>query len=363
MLKAGIVGLPNVGKSTLFNALVANAQAQAANFPFCTIEPNVGTVSVPDERLQQLAELSSSQEIVPTRVEFVDIAGLVAGASQGEGLGNKFLANIREVDAIVHVVRCFEDDDVIHVSGSVDPVRDAEVINLELALSDAAQIEKRRERLKKQLRTSKEAQLEDSALERIAAVLDGGGAARSVELSEEEAALIKPLGLLTAKPIIYAANVSEDDLASGNSYAEAVVALAAKEGAETVRVSAQVEAELIELGDDERKDYLEGLGVSEGGLQSLIRATYSLLGLRTYFTTGEKETRAWTITAGMTAPQAAGVIHTDFERGFIRAQTIGYQQLLDAGSLNEAKAKGQLRSEGKEYVVAEGDVMEFLFNV
>ena len=363
MLKAGIVGLPNVGKSTLFNALVANAQAQAANFPFCTIEPNVGTVSVPDERLQQLAELSKSQNVVPTRVEFVDIAGLVAGASQGEGLGNKFLANIREVDAIVHVVRCFEDDDVIHVSGSVDPVRDAEVINLELALSDAAQIEKRRERLKKQLRTSKEAQLEDSALERIAAVLDGGGAARSVELSEEEAALIKPLGLLTAKPIIYAANVSEDDLASGNSYAEAVVALAAKEGAETVRVSAQVEAELIELGDDERKDYLEGLGVSEGGLQSLIRATYSLLGLRTYFTTGEKETRAWTITAGMTAPQAAGVIHTDFERGFIRAQTIGYQQLLDAGSLNEAKAKGQLRSEGKEYVVAEGDVMEFLFNV
>ena len=363
MLKAGIVGLPNVGKSTLFNALVANAQAQAANFPFCTIEPNVGTVAVPDGRLQQLAELSKSKEVVPTRVEFVDIAGLVAGASQGEGLGNKFLANIREVDAIVHVVRCFEDDDVIHVSGSVDPVRDAEVINLELALADAAQIEKRRERLKKQLRTSKEAQAEDSALERIAAVLDAGGAARSVAISDEEAALIKPLGLLTAKPIIYAANVSEDDLASGNSYAAAVVELAAKEGAETVRVSAQVEAELIELGDEERHDYLEGLGVSEGGLQSLIRATYSLLGLRTYFTTGEKETRAWTITAGMTAPQAAGVIHTDFERGFIRAQTIGYEQLLEAGSLVEAKAKGQLRSEGKEYVVAEGDVMEFLFNV
>ena len=363
MLKAGIVGLPNVGKSTLFNALVANAQAQAANFPFCTIEPNVGTVAVPDARLQQLAELSKSKEVVPTRVEFVDIAGLVAGASQGEGLGNKFLANIREVDAIVHVVRCFEDDDVIHVSGSVDPVRDAEVINLELALADAAQIEKRRERLKKQLRTSKEAQVEDSALERIAAVLDGGGAARSVAISDEEAALIKPLGLLTAKPIIYAANVSEDDLAEGNSYAAAVVELAAKEGAETVRVSAQVEAELIELGDEERHDYLEGLGVSEGGLQSLIRATYSLLGLRTYFTTGEKETRAWTITAGMTAPQAAGVIHTDFERGFIRAQTIGYEQLLEAGSLVEAKAKGQLRSEGKEYVVAEGDVMEFLFNV
>ena len=363
MLKAGIVGLPNVGKSTLFNALVANAQAQAANFPFCTIEPNVGTVAVPDARLQLLAELSKSKEIVPTRVEFVDIAGLVAGASQGEGLGNKFLANIREVDAIVHVVRCFEDDDVIHVSGSVDPGRDAEVINLELALADAAQIEKRRERLKKQLRTSKEAQVEDSALERIAAVLDAGGAARSVAISEEEAALIKPLGLLTAKPIIYAANVSEDDLAQGNSYAAAVAELASKESAETVRVSAQVEAELVELGDEERSDYLEGLGVSEGGLQSLIRATYSLLGLRTYFTTGEKETRAWTITTGMTAPQAAGVIHTDFERGFIRAQTIGYQQLLEAGSFVEAKAKGQLRSEGKDYVVEEGDVMEFLFNV
>jgi len=363
MLKAGIVGLPNVGKSTLFNALVANAQAQAANFPFCTIEPNVGVVAVPDPRLEALRQVSSSKEVVPTRVEFVDIAGLVAGASQGEGLGNKFLANIREVDAIVHVVRCFEDDDVIHVSGSVDPVRDAEVINLELALADASQIEKRRERLKKQLRTNKEAQLEDAALERIAVVLDAGGAARSVGLNEEEKALLKPLGLLTSKPIIYAANVSEDDLATGNSFAEAVAELAKKEGAETVRVSAQVEAELIELGNDERQDYLEGLGVSEGGLRSLIRATYSLLGLRTYFTTGEKETRAWTIEAGMTAPQAAGVIHTDFERGFIRAQTIGYEQLLEAGSLAEAKAKGWLRSEGKEYVVAEGDVMEFLFNV
>jgi GTP-binding protein YchF len=363
MLKAGIVGLPNVGKSTLFNALVANAQAQAANFPFCTIEPNVGVVAVPDPRLEQLRQLSQSREVVPTRVEFVDIAGLVAGASQGEGLGNKFLANIREVDAIVHVVRCFEDDDVIHVSGSVDPVRDAEVINLELALADAAQIEKRRERLKKQLRTSKEAQQEEAALERIAVVLDAGGAARSVTLTDEEQALVQPLGLLTAKPIIYAANVAEDDLAAGNPFAAAVASLAGREGAETVRVSAQVEAELIELGDDERRDYLEGLGVSEAGLQSLIRATYSLLGLRTYFTTGEKETRAWTIKAGMTAPQAAGVIHSDFERGFIRAQTIGYAQLLEAGSLVEARAKGWLRSEGKEYVVAEGDVMEFLFNV
>jgi GTP-binding protein YchF len=363
MLKAGIVGLPNVGKSTLFNALVANAQAQAANFPFCTIEPNSGVVAVPDERLQQLATLSASKEIIPTRVEFVDIAGLVKGASQGEGLGNKFLANIREVDAIVHVVRCFEDDDVIHVSGSVDPLRDAEVINLELALADLAQVEKRRERLKKQLRTSKEAPIEDGALERIQAVLEQGAPARSVALSEEEAALAKPLGLLTAKPIIYATNVSEDDLAGGNAYVEQVKGLAAREGAATVVISAQVEAELIELPEAERAEFLEGLGVSEGGLRSLIRATYSLLGLRTYFTTGEKETRAWTIRAGMSAPQAAGVIHTDFERGFIRAQTIGWQKLLEAGSLVEARNRGWLRSEGKEYVVAEGDVMEFLFNV
>ena len=363
MLKAGIVGLPNVGKSTLFNALVANAQAQAANFPFCTIEPNVGTVSVPDDRLQLLTDLSKSQNTVPTRMEFVDIAGLVKGASQGEGLGNKFLSNIREVDAIVHVVRCFEDDDVIHVSGSVGPARDAEVINLELGLADLSQIEKRRERLKKQMRTSAEAQVEDAALARIQAVLEQGGAARSVEITAEEEGMIKPLGLLTAKPIIYATNVSEDDLADGNAYCSEVIALAEQEGAETVRISAQVEAELVELGDEERADYLEGLGVSEGGLRSLIRATYRLLGLRTYFTTGEKETRAWTFKSGMTAPQTAGVIHTDFERGFIRAQTIGCEKLLEAGSLVEARNKGWLRSEGKDYVVAEGDVMEFLFNV
>ncbi len=363
MLKAGIVGLPNVGKSTLFNALVANAQAQAANFPFCTIEPNIGSVSVPDDRLSQLTQLSSSRNTIPTRIEFVDIAGLVKGASKGEGLGNKFLANIREVDAIVHVIRCFDDEDVIHVSGSVDPVRDAEIINLELGFSDLAQISKRRDRLKKTLRTNKDSLLEDSVLEKVSCALEEGGSARNVELNEEEKLLIKPLGLLTAKPIIYAINLSENELAQGNDFSSKVSALASKEGAASVKVSAQVESELIDLNESDRDDYLDGLGVKEGGLKSLIKATYSLLGLRTYFTTGEKETRAWTIKSGMTAPQAAGVIHTDFERGFIRAQTIDYEKLLQAGSLSEARNKGWLRSEGKDYVVKEGDIMEFLFNV
>ena len=363
MLKVGIVGLPNVGKSTLFNALVANAQATAANFPFCTIEPNVGTVSVPDDRLNLLGSLSQSKALIPTRIEFVDIAGLVEGASQGEGLGNKFLSNIREVDAIVHVVRCFDDDNVVHVSGSVDPLRDIEIINLELGLSDIAQIERRRERLKKQIRTNKESQLEDNILQKINLEIQQGGAARSISLTDEENMLVAPLGLLTAKPIIYASNLSEDELSSGNTYSSNVVDVAKSEAAECIKISAQVEAELIELKESERFDYLQGLGVQEGGLQSLIRASYNLLGLRTYFTTGEKETKAWTINSGMTAPQAAGVIHTDFERGFIRAQTINYAKLLEAGSLTEAKNNGWIRSEGKEYVVNEGDVMEFLFNV
>ena len=363
MLRAGIVGLPNVGKSTLFNALVRQIQAQAANFPFCTIEPNVGVVAVPDPRLQSLADLSCSQAIVPTRLEMVDIAGLVAGASQGEGLGNQFLANIRQVDAIVHVVRCFLDDDVVHVSGSVDPCRDVEVINLELVLADAAQIDKRRQRLQRQRHTSLDAKQEDDVLERLAQALDSGVTARTVSLSPEEERLIQPLGLLTHKPIIYAANVAESHLARGNALALNVVELAHKEAAAAIRVSAQVEAELVELDAEERQDYLSSLGVQEGGLESLIQATYQLLGLRTYFTTGPKETRAWTIRAGMKASQAAGVIHTDFERGFIRAQTIGWQQLLEAGSITEAKSRGWLRSEGRDYVVAEGDVMEFLFNV
>ncbi|AFZ19660.1 redox-regulated ATPase YchF [Allocoleopsis franciscana] len=363
MLRAGIVGLPNVGKSTLFNALVANAKADAANFPFCTIEPNVGVVAVPDERLQVLAKISNSEQIVPTRVEFVDIAGLVKGASQGEGLGNQFLANIREVDAIVHVVRCFDDDDIIHVSGSVDPVRDIEVINLELALSDLAQVDRRIDRTRKQARTNKEAQIELGALEQLSAALNEGQPARQVTLTEEEVESVKVLGLLTAKPVIYAANVSEDDLASGNDWVEQVRQVAVTDNAQVVVVSAQVESELVELPEEERGDFLASLGVEEGGLKSLIRATYELLGLRTFLTTGPKETRAWTIQAGMKAPQAAGAIHTDFERGFIRAETVAYNDLVATGSMNGAKEKGLVRSEGKEYVVQEGDVMLFRFNV
>ncbi|HEY9801567.1 MAG TPA: redox-regulated ATPase YchF [Leptolyngbyaceae cyanobacterium] len=363
MLRAGIVGLPNVGKSTLFNAVVANAKAEAANFPFCTIEPNVGVVAVPDERLNVLSQISSSAQIIPARVEFVDIAGLVKGASQGEGLGNQFLSHIREVDAIVHVVRCFENDDIIHVAGSVDPVRDIEIISLELGLSDLAQIERRIERTRKQARTSKDAQFEVTVLEKLAAALNEGKSARQVSLTEEEAAIIKGLGLLTNKPIIYAANVSEDELATGNEFVERVRQVAAQENAQVVVVSAQVEAELVELPEEDKADFLESLGVKEGGLKSLIRATYTLLGLRTYFTSGPKETRAWTIHAGMSAPQAAGVIHSDFERGFIRAETVAYDDLVATGSLNAAKEKGLVRSEGKEYIVQEGDVMLFRFNV
>lgn len=363
MLRAGIVGLPNVGKSTLFNAVVANAKAQAANYPFCTIEPNVGTVAVPDDRLKVLSDISKSEEIIPARVEFVDIAGLVKGASQGEGLGNKFLANIREVDAIVHVVRCFDDDDIIHVSGSVDPARDVEVINLELGLADLDQIDRRIDRSRKQARTSKEAQQEVEILERLSAALNEGKSARQVVLNEEEELIIKPLGLLSRKPVIYACNVSEDDLATGNEWVEQVRKLAAQENAQVVVISAQVESELIELPEEDRADFLASLGVEEGGLKSLIRATYALLGLQTYFTTGPKETRAWTIRAGMLAPQAAGVIHTDFERGFIRAETVAYKDLVELGSMNAAKEKGLVRSEGKEYTVQEGDVMLFRFNV
>jgi GTP-binding protein YchF len=347
----------------LFNALCENAKAEAANFPFCTIEPNVGRVAVPDERLQVLAKISGSAEIIPSQIEFVDIAGLVAGASKGEGLGNQFLSHIRQVDAVVHVVRCFQDENIVHVAGSVDPLRDIGVINLELALADLAQIERRIERVRKQAKSDKTAQLELQALEQLQAALDEGKPARLVPLSPEEEQLIKGLGLLTRKKVIYAANVAETDLASGNAWVEQVRQFAEAEGAGVVVVSAQVEAELVELPPDERQAYLDSLGVKEGGLKSLIRATYELLGLRTYFTSGPKETRAWTIPVGATAPQAAGVIHSDFERGFIRAETVAYADLVAAGSLNAAKEKGLLRSEGKDYVVQEGDVMHFRFNV
>ncbi len=363
MLTAGIVGLPNVGKSTLFNALVANAKATAANFPFCTIEPNVGIVAVPDERLKVLAKIVNSQQVVPTRMEFVDIAGLVKGASQGEGLGNQFLSHIREVDAIVHVVRCFENDDIIHVAGSVDPLRDIDIINLELALSDLSQVERRIDRARKQARTSKEIQIEVNALEKISVFLNEGKPARQAILTEEELEAVKGLGLVTQKPVIYATNVSEDDLATGNEQVEKVREVAKLDNAQVVVISAQVEAELVDLSEEERADFLASLGVEEGGLKSLIRATYQLLGLRTYLTTGPKETRAWTIKAGMSAPQAAGVIHSDFERGFIRAETVAYKDLVATGSMNAAKEKGLVRSEGKEYIVQEGDVLLFRFNV
>ncbi|KAI0561263.1 GTP-binding protein YchF [Gracilaria domingensis] len=364
-LNSAIVGLPNVGKSTLFNALVENAAAQAANFPFCTIEPNVGIAVVPDERLHVLGKLSESARVVPATVEVVDVAGLVKGAAEGEGLGNKFLANIRECDAIVHVVRCFEDEDVIHVSGSVDPVRDIETINLELALADMAQVEKRRTKVKSKRGRGEISPFEVSALDKVAVALDEGRAARSVDLAEEELDALKPLGLLTLKPVVYAANVCDEELAGGNPYVDEVRRYAEAERAGVIVVSAQVESELVGLDRSERGEFLEALGVTEDecGLRALVRATYELLGLQTYFTSGKSETKAWTIRRGMKAPQAAGVIHNDFERGFIRAETISYKDLCLCGSEKNAKEKGMMRSEGKEYEVKDGDVMLFRFNV
>jgi ribosome-binding ATPase len=363
MLKTGIVGLPNVGKSTLFNALVEAAQAEAANFPFCTIEPNTGIVSVPDERLDVLARIVSSRTIIPTRIEYVDIAGLVRGASQGEGLGNQFLAHIRQVDAIVHVVRCFENGDIIHVDGSVDPVRDISTINLELALSDLGQVDKRLQKISKQSKVARDQYaLEIDTLTKLEAVLNDGKPARAAGLGEEELATIAALELLTLKPVIYAANVNDAELATGNTYTQQVAALAKAENAQMVVICAQLEAELAELDKEERQAYLSELGVTDSGIQRMIQATYELLGLVTFFTAGEKEVRAWTIIKGTTAPGAAGTIHTDFERGFIRAQTVAYKDLVAAGSNSAARDKGWLRAEGKEYIVKDGDVMHFLFN-
>lgn len=361
-LNCGIVGLPNVGKSTLFNALVGSEAAQAANFPFCTIEPNTGLVNVPDKRLEKLGVINKSAKVVPAVMEFVDIAGIVKGASEGAGLGNKFLSNIRMTDAIVHVVRCFVNDDIIHVDGNVNPSRDIDVINLELILADMAQIEKRLERVKKDKKVVKE---ELSGLEKVQQGLADGLPARAVTLTVEERNAMKSLMLLTMKPVIYAANVADSDLAKGNTMSEEVFSLAAKENSKAVLVSAQVEAELAGLSVEDRQEFLSTLGVTETGcgLNALVRVAYDTLGLQTYFTSGPTETRAWTILKGSTAPQAAGVIHSDFEKGFIRAETIAYDDLIRLGSEKAVKDAGLLRSEGKDYVMQEGDVVLFRFNV
>lgn len=364
-LQAGIVGLPNVGKSTLFNA-ITRAGAEAANYPFCTIDPNVGVVEVPDERLQGLAAIVHPRRIVPTTFEFVDIAGLVAGASKGEGLGNQFLGHIREVDAIVHVVRCFEDDDITHVSGSVDPARDIEVIDLELILADLESVQRRLEKARRNMKSGeKRFAIEVDALESLQAALESGRPARSVALPEEARELLRDLHLLTTKPVLYAANVDEASAADpdGNPHVQAVRAKAAAEGAEVVVISAQLEAEIAELEGEDREAFLRDLGLHESGLDRLIRSAYRLLGLITYFTAGEPEVRAWTIRQGTKAPQAAGVIHSDFERGFIRAEVISYEDLVAAGSYAAAREAGKVRLEGKDYVVRDGDVMHFRFNV
>lgn len=367
MLKAGIVGLPNVGKSTLFNALTRTRKAEAANYPFCTIDPNVGVVTVPDARLEPLAKIAKTQTVIPAVIEFVDIAGLVKGASQGEGLGNKFLSHIREVDAIVQVVRCFEDADIHHVAGSVDPVRDIEIINTELAVADLDNVKKRREKLARDVkRGDKAAVAENALLARFEAALDAGRLALSVELAPEERQLAKSFFLLTDKPTIFACNVKENELADAernpfvlkvSEYVKTHLAC------EAVVISAQIESDLSDLSPDEAAQFLKELGVSESGVGGLIRATYHLLGLRTYFTAGEKEVRAWTIHVGDTAPKAAGVIHSDFERGFIKAETVAYDDLMKCGSVAAAREKGLYRMEGKEYVVQDGDVMLFKFNV
>lgn len=361
----GIVGLPNVGKSTLFNA-VTKAGAEASNYPFCTIDPNVGIVSVPDERLHVLTEMSHSEKTVPTAIEFVDIAGLVKGASQGEGLGNKFLANIREVKAIIHVVRCFEDDQVIHVDGAVDPVRDIEVINTELILADSETVDKRIQSLSKKAKGQDAEAKEQLALhERLKQALDQGMPLRQLDFNERERVLLKQASFLTMKDVIYAANVAEDEVASpdSNPHVQNVKAFASRERSGVVIVSAKIEEEIAQLSAEDADLFLTELGMTESGLDQLIKASYDLLGLITFLTTGPKESRAWTIRKGLRAPQAAGVIHTDFERGFIKAEVIAYSDLVAAGSMHEAKESGKVRQEGKDYVMKDGDVVVFKFNV
>jgi len=369
MLSAGIVGLPNVGKSTLFNAVTRTRKAQAANYPFCTIDPNLGVVTVPDPRLETLSKLSHSQKIIPAAIEFVDIAGLVKGASAGEGLGNQFLSHIREVNAIVQVVRCFENADIHHVSGTIDPVRDIEVINTELVLADLASLQKRHDRLQKEVRAgSKTAKAEAAVIDKLLPHLDAGKPAITLDLTPEEKEIARDFFLLSSKPTLFACNVAESDLAAStadeNQYVRAVQEYARNHFAtEAVVISAQIESELVDLSEAEAREYLRDLGVEESGVGALIRAVYHLLGLRTYLTTGEKETRAWTIRAGDKAPAAAGVIHSDFERGFIAAETVHFDDLVGLGSFARARESGKLRIEGKDYVVKDGDVVEFRFNV
>ena len=359
--RCGIVGLPNVGKSTLFNALTRTAAAQAANFPFCTIEPNVGEVSVPDDRLDRIAAIAKSKQAIPARLTFVDIAGLVKGASKGEGLGNQFLANIREVDAIAHVLRCFEDGDITHVEGRVDPVADAQTIETELMLADLESIEKRLVNIQRRIRGGdKEAVEQERLMKRAAQALEAGRPARTVQIAPDEERAWRMLQLLTSKPVLYVCNVEEGAAADGNAHSAAVAAMAETEGAASVVISAAIEEEIAQLDDDDRQAFLDDMGLEEPGLDRLIRAGYGLLGLITYFTAGPKESRAWTIASGMTAPQAAGIIHGDFERGFIRAETIAYDDFVRLGGEQAAKEAGKMRAEGKTYIVHDGDVLHFL---
>ncbi len=364
-MKLGMVGLPNVGKSTLFNA-ITNAGAQSANYPFCTIEPNIGMVSVPDERLDKLAEMYEPDKFTPATIEFVDIAGLVKGASQGEGLGNKFLSHIREVDAIIHVVRCFENDDITHVDGCIDPARDIETINLELILSDLDILMRRLDNRKKAMKGDKTIAMEVTFLERLIKEMETGKTARSVEIGDDEIEYLKEVSLLTIKPVIYACNMGENDFADGidnNKYYKMVEEIASQEGAETFPICAEMEAQIAELEPDEKEMFLEDMGLEKSGLDRLIKKSYSLLGLISYLTAGKPEVRAWTIKKGTKAPQAAGKIHTDFERGFIRAEVVSFDDLMKCGSMVAAKEKGLVRSEGKEYIMQDGDIVLFRFNV